>query len=225
MATRKQPKTERPERKYAGPGASVSKPANAGYVKPVPKKPANERQAKELQRLQVVAQIEAQAEQDAADPATARKRKLKEKREIAKIAALQTPVVRGVYIPAYADAICERMIEGEDLSEILRDLGVKFGEMCNWMKRHPQFAAQFSTARESQAHLFISQIANIADRATGKGELARLQIDTRKWLASKLLNKLYGDRIVHAGDGDNPIVTKLVSDSADLVAKIKQVES
>ena len=34
---------------------------------------------------------------------------------------------------------------------------------------------------------------------------ARLRIDTRKWYASKLKPKKYGDRIAVAGEPDNPL--------------------
>jgi hypothetical protein len=32
------------------------------------------------------------------------------------------------------------------------------------------------------------------------------RIDARKWTAAKLRPKKYGDRIVHAGDDENPVV-------------------
>jgi hypothetical protein len=35
---------------------------------------------------------------------------------------------------------------------------------------------------------------------------SRLRVDARKWAASKLKPKKYGDRITHAGDAENPLV-------------------
>ena len=34
---------------------------------------------------------------------------------------------------------------------------------------------------------------------------SRLRVDTRKWLLSKLMPKKYGDKIIHAGDQENPL--------------------
>ena len=40
---------------------------------------------------------------------------------------------------------------------------------------------------------------------------ARLRVDTRKWLLSKMLPKRYGDRVTQelVGDGDQPIVSRI----------------
>jgi hypothetical protein len=43
-------------------------------------------------------------------------------------------------------------------------------------------------------------------------EHRRLQVDTRKWLLSKALPKVYGDKIIHSGDDEDPIATKDVTD-------------
>ena len=55
-----------------------------------------------------------------------------------------------------------------------------------------------------QRCLLSPQAAQIIDVA------ARLAVDTRKWIASKVLPKKYGDRQVLAGDPDAPLqVTKI----------------
>ena len=36
-------------------------------------------------------------------------------------------------------------------------------------------------------------------------QAARLRVDARKWIASKVLPKQYGDRLAVAGDADNPV--------------------
>lgn len=225
MATRKKPAESvlpilnKPKR-----GTQRGAPCQTGLVKELPVKPTNPRMAKALEKQRIVAAFMEQAERDLKNPESAAKRKAKEELELAKYQALKTPLPRETFIPAMADEICARVAEGENLTDVLRSLGLKFVDMCAWLRKSPVFAAGFAVARENVAHLYVSQMVSIADGAVGKAEVERLQIQTRQWLASKVLNKLYGDKIVHAGDAENPLVTKLVMSASDLVAKIKSGE-
>ncbi len=51
---------------------------------------------------------------------------------------------------------------------------------------------------------------------------SRLRIDTRKWIASKLLPKRYGDKLQHTGPGGGPVKVKDVSrqEAARMIAFI-----
>ncbi len=66
-----------------------------------------------------------------------------------------------------------------------------------WRMRHREFAEMYAQAKIRQADLMAEHCIDIADSATKEtwGQ-DRLRIDTRKWLASKLLPKLYGDRYI-----------------------------
>lgn len=50
---------------------------------------------------------------------------------------------------------------------------------------------------------------DIADNGEGDPKRDRLRVDTRKWLASKLKPKKYGDKVdlTHSGPGGKPIET------------------
>lgn len=223
MATRSPTKTPgRSARRPAAPVDMPTAPDRGGFVKPRPKKPTNAKMAAEFRKQELVAALEKQAEADRADPKAAKARKAKEKKALEKLEALAAPVDRHVYVPQYADEICNRMAEGEHVQDILKELGISFVSMCTWMRKVPAFAAAFAVARENQAHLYISQITKISDDVeAGKVDMAKLQIDTRKWLASKILSKLYGDKVQVSGDGENPLVTKMIMNSDDLVKRIK----
>lgn len=56
------------------------------------------------------------------------------------------------------------------------------------------FAAQYARAREAQAEHYAEEIITIADTEEDANR-ARVRIDARKWTASKLLPKRYGDRV------------------------------
>ena len=74
----------------------------------------------------------------------------------------------------------------------------------------PSFADQYAHAKRMQADLFAQEIIDICDDdsqdtiidpESGKErcnnewvQRSRLKIDTRKWIASKLLPKVYGER-------------------------------
>lgn len=53
-------------------------------------------------------------------------------------------------------------------------------------------------ARETQAEIYVEEIISIADSSSeesGAVAKASLQVDARKWYASKVASKKYGDRI------------------------------
>jgi len=78
------------------------------------------------------------------------------------------------------------------------------------------FLHNYTRARESQADVLADEILEIADEtskdtiSTEKGEYpdkewinrSRLRVDARKWIASKLKPKKYGDKIDVTTDGE-----------------------
>lgn len=66
-----------------------------------------------------------------------------------------------------------------------------------WRNRVDEFRLNYACAKLKQADLLAEECLEIADNSTSESFCAdRLRIDTRKWLASKLLPKQYGDRVV-----------------------------
>lgn len=78
-----------------------------------------------------------------------------------------------------------------------------------------EFAGRYARAREAQAHHEADEIRQIADLATPENvNVARLQIDARKWRASKLAPKHYGDKLdLNHGGG---MVVTIAGPDADL---------
>lgn len=67
----------------------------------------------------------------------------------------------------------------------------------SWRLSNPEFSAQYARAKMLQADVLAEDCLTIADNSTPENATVdRLRIDTRKWLASKLLPKQYGDRMV-----------------------------
>lgn len=94
--------------------------------------------------------------------------------------------------------------------------------VCKWLNDFPDFAKQYARAREAQADALADEILDIADDGTADtiiGEdgverinqevvaRSRLRVDARKWYASKLAPKKYGEKIeaTHQGPNGGPV--------------------
>jgi hypothetical protein len=100
------------------------------------------------------------------------------------------------YSEEIVEKICNLIADGNALHQITEMEGMpKKTAIYSWLEKYPSFAEKYARAREKQADLFAAQIVTIADRATD-ANIARLQMDARKWAASKLAPKKYGDRTI-----------------------------
>lgn len=98
------------------------------------------------------------------------------------------------------DKVCARNIGFPEASTIYK-----------WRIKHPDFAQKYEDAKRNQAELLATEILKIADddsQDTMINEMtgnvvqnsefiarSRLRVDARKWIASKLLPKVYGDKV------------------------------
>jgi hypothetical protein len=117
-----------------------------------------------------------------------------------------------------ADKICERLSQGESLRAIARDEGMPHeATVRGWVLDNVDgFATQYTRARHLQAERWAEEIMEISDTPpplTGDNKMDhaaiqyhRLRVDTRKWLLSKVLPKVYGDKLELRGDANNPVV-------------------
>jgi hypothetical protein len=107
------------------------------------------------------------------------------------------------YTQEMADRICERLALGESLRSICRDDDMpSWPCISNWLKKYPEFAAQYARAREDQAEAHADRIIEIADDEGIDPNHKRIMVDARKWVASKLKPKRYGEKldVEHAGN-------------------------
>lgn len=114
-----------------------------------------------------------------------------------------------------AEEICERLIEGESLRSICRDDHMpSAATVCRWQVERSEFAEQYARARAAQADTLADELLDIADDDAEDVNRSRLRVDARKWIASKLKPKSYGDKM-DVNHGGNVNVT-LESDAKDL---------
>ena len=142
------------------------------------------------------------------------------------------PTPRRVFDQKVADIICIGLSEGMSLRKMLKadTQGVLPAQstIYDWLLRYPEFAEQYTRAREEQADTLADEIIDIADEQpeivvvtdkTGKviehkldGAYLQWQknrIEARKWTAMKLKPKKYGDKLgLHGVEGAAPIATQ-----------------
>lgn len=126
------------------------------------------------------------------------------------------------YTPDLATALCDRLATGESLRTICSDPAMPDkSTVFRWLADagRTDFRDQYARAREAQAEWLAEEIIEIADETSGdyvqkrSGEdvvevvdhehiqRSKLRVDARKWFASKVAPKRYGDRVAmdHAG--------------------------
>lgn len=113
------------------------------------------------------------------------------------------------YNEAIAALICERVATSTlGLNKICLAEDMPNKSTVNlWRYRHPEFSTQYALAKLVQADLLAEECLDIADDDSSDTKIgpdgfdvantefiarSRLRIDTRKWLAAKLLPKQYG---------------------------------
>jgi hypothetical protein len=106
-----------------------------------------------------------------------------------------------IYTQELVDIILQRIADGESLRSVCRDKKMPHvSTVIKWRSENQEFLAQYEEARISQAQHLFDQLIDIAD--TGEDVARdRLRVDTRKWYLSKVLPKVYGDKIDFTTDG------------------------
>ena len=105
------------------------------------------------------------------------------------------------------EAICERLIEGESLAGVCRDESMpRRGQVLRWLAAEAEFRTLYHQAKLLRAELLADELIEIARRhrdwkTTSKGDQeldketvlrSRLRIDTRQWVLSMVLPRIYG---------------------------------
>ena len=102
-----------------------------------------------------------------------------------------------LYSPRLAETICLRIMGGEVLSKICKTPDMPTERAVHyWRLTIPEFQSMYNTAIQARTELYMEGIVDLADQATDIHSAAalRLRVDTRKWIASKLLPRQYGEK-------------------------------
>lgn len=117
------------------------------------------------------------------------------------------------YTVELAREICDTLATGTDgLVKLCKRNATWPGKdvVFRWIIENDDFAQMYARAKRLQVEALIDELLDIADDSsqdiieTDKGfkydhehiNRARLKVDTRKWIAAKLMPQLYGDKII-----------------------------
>lgn len=138
-----------------------------------------------------------------------------------------------VYTPELAAEICDRLSDGQTLREICRDDHMPTeAAVRQWaIADREGFSSQYDAARLKGYARMADELIEIADDGTNDWverqnkdgstytavdsehiQRSRLRVDTRKWLLSKALPKVYGDKVTQEiqGPDGGPVPIALV---------------
>ncbi len=118
-----------------------------------------------------------------------------------------------LYSEEFVTRICTEIALGKSLISICSadDMPDRV-TVYRWLEEHVEFRNEYARARELQADHYADQIVDLADAAED-ANLARLQIDARKWTAAKLRPGRYSERLLneHTGKDGTPIAVRQIT--------------
>lgn len=132
------------------------------------------------------------------------------------------------YTIEIGDLICDRVATHDcglpRLCQMYKDMPHET-TVRNWLLKNEEFFSKYARAKMKQADLLAEQCLSIADESSNEDYCkARLRIDTRKWLASKLLPKQYGDKLLleQKTEENDQLKAKLLALRAELDERNKK---
>jgi hypothetical protein len=118
------------------------------------------------------------------------------------------------------DAVIDGMQGGLSCFKACQAAGVNHSTFMRWVSDDSALANRYARAREELIELMAQDLLEIADAPVGSTDSGatdggavqkqKLQIDTRKWLLSKLAPKKYGEKLEVSGDAANPIAIQRI---------------
>jgi hypothetical protein len=127
-----------------------------------------------------------------------------------------------LFTPDLAQSVCIALAQGRSLRDVCEDEGMPAESTVRlWaVEDREGFSAQYAKAREIGYHMMADELLEIADNGSNdwmernaeendgwqlNGEhiqRSRLRVDARKWMLSKVLPKVYGEKQQHEVSGE-----------------------
>jgi len=125
-------------------------------------------------------------------------------------------MAKGKFTPKLFDEICNLIAYSDKgLVTICKSKDLNANSFYEWIAKDKELGDKYARAKELQAEFLAEQIILIADDSSkdevpifgeeGEGlgtrtdyeniQRSKLRVDARKWIASKLLPKKYGDKV------------------------------
>lgn len=131
---------------------------------------------------------------------------------------------------ALAKQVFEIMRTGKSALKSCAQIGLSQSNFNEWLNRYPELVVDYTRAREIMHEVIADEIIAISDApvgsidsgATDSGAVQkqRLQVESRKWLLSKLAPKKWGDKLELSGDEKSPLQVKQTIDASKLPTEV-----
>lgn len=110
---------------------------------------------------------------------------------------MSEPIGRpSLYSQELADEICSQLSGGKSLRSVcLQESMPSARTVFSWLRDKPDFLQQYEKSKEESSDALADEMIDIADDQEEDAQSRRVRIDTRKWIASKLKPKKYGDKL------------------------------
>lgn len=145
---------------------------------------------------------------------------------------------------AFSEQVAAEILEGlaqcKSLNAVCREPGMPSpSTVLRWCDEHPEFEEQYTRVRARSYRLLADEILEISDEESvmvrhpkaGDDENAdtevvfdstavarnRLRVDSRKWMLSKMLPKIYGDKLQTEVTGANGGPVQVATVTIELV--------
>jgi hypothetical protein len=118
-----------------------------------------------------------------------------------------------------SQAVLQGMRSGLSCFKACEAAGVPNSTFMRWLETDVKLAESYAHAREDLIERIANEVLELSDQEvplTGDGkkdwqaiQKHRLQVDSRKWILSKLAPKKYGEKLEVSGDPVNPLVHRI----------------
>jgi len=112
------------------------------------------------------------------------------------------------YTPEQIDRLLALLADGQSLRSVCSKPDMPNKEtVFRWLRTDEEFEARYRVAKQESADSLVDEMRDIVDDAGLDPNDKRVRIDARKWIASKMKPKVYGDKVQLSGDDDGaPLV-------------------
>lgn len=119
--------------------------------------------------------------------------------ELAVTAAVERKMGRPTtYTQEQADEICTWIARGKSLSSYCKEHDISgMEQVYRWLRTRSDFRERYAQAHEDRADTMADEMLEMADQrglSLEDTQMAKLSVETRKWIASKLRPSKYGER-------------------------------
>ncbi len=131
------------------------------------------------------------------------------------------------FTPELGDEICAMLADGMSLRSIVKLKNMPASStVFKWLREIDEFSEQYARAKEESADALADDIQEISEGVLKKRydpQAARVAMDGKKWIASKLKPKKYGDKLDLTGEQTHTHKFKDLDDE-QLDARIKAIK-